>query len=284
MDDGFLFPHVHRKAFLLQLLHALAADVGHVDLAAAQKRDARRLLWHELERHVLVFRHPDAPVVVDRRHLDVRAYHLLDELVGAGTDRLAGEHVITVHLDIFLREHDAFGRQRPREIRRDDQRRVFGDDHHAVGRRRLDVLDERAQRPGVAGRRALAHRALETELHVVRRHLVAGMELHALPQVERPALVVGRVLPLRGEPTRLRRLAVGRRADEIIEHERQVVLHVVTLERRVHGLGREARQGDGQLRLGLRPPDHGRPGNADGQAEERQDDDPARSRHEGPST
>src|SRR5438876_881551 len=82
--------------------------------------------------------------------------------------------------------------------------------------------------------------ALAAELHVLRAHVAAVMELPALAEMERPALVVGRALPLAGQPARLRRLAVGRDADEVVEHQRQVVLHVVALERRVERLGREA--------------------------------------------
>src|SRR5438445_747512 len=97
---------------------------------------------------------------------------------------------------------------------------------------------------------------LEAEIHVLRGHLVAVVELHALAEVARPPPVVGRVLRLAGQPAGLRGLAVGGRADEIVEHERQVVLHVVALERRVDRLGREARQRDHQLRLRLRPGRH----------------------------
>ena len=51
VQDGLFLAEVDREAFLLQLLHALAADVGDVHLAAAEQRDAGGLLGHELEVH-----------------------------------------------------------------------------------------------------------------------------------------------------------------------------------------------------------------------------------------
>src|SRR5213594_2139200 len=82
-------------------------------VTTAEQRDPGRFLGDELERHVLVLRHADAPVVVDGGHLDVRADDLLDELVRARADGLAREDVVAVGLDVLLRQHDPLGRQRP---------------------------------------------------------------------------------------------------------------------------------------------------------------------------
>ncbi len=255
------------ETLLLQLLDPLAADVGHVHVAPAQERDPRRLLGDELEDHDLVLGHADAPVVVHGGQLDVRARHLLHELVGAAAHRLAGEDVVADLLDVLLGQDHAFRRQGAREIGRDDQRRLLGDEHDTVGSRGLDVLEERPERPGIARGGALADGAHEAELHVLRRHVVAVVELHALAQVERPALVVGGVLPAERDAAVLRQLAVGGRSDQVVEHHRQVVLDDVATQHRVERLSGEARQGDGQVGLGLC---RGRPGR--GHARDREEE------------
>src|SRR5207245_6415407 len=79
-----------------------------------------------------------------------------------------------------------------------------------------------------AGGRSLADRALQAELDVLGGRLLAGVEIDAFAEMERPALVIGRRLPARREPRVFRQLAVGRHADQVVEHERHVVLHHVT--------------------------------------------------------
>jgi len=78
------------------------------------------------------------------------------------------------------------------------------------------------------------------------------MELDAFAEMERPALVIGRRLPARREPRILRQLAVGCHADQVVEHERHVVLHHVTAQDGVEHLRREAGERDGEIRLALR--------------------------------
>src|SRR5213594_1248670 len=177
----------------------------------------------------------------------VGARDLLDGPVGARPDGRTREAVVALSLDVLLREDHSLGREEPRQERRDHHGRVLRDDDDAVRRRRLDLLDELAEPLSVARRRARPQRAQDAELHVLGGELVAGVEPDAAPQVEGPALAVGRRLPTGGDAAVPRELAVGRGADEVVEHQRQVELDDVTGQDRVERLRREAREDHGQL-------------------------------------
>ena len=236
---------------------------------ATEHRQARRFLGHDLERQEPVLRGARAPVGGNGLELYVRAGHLLHEPVRPAADRAAREHVVALRLEVLLRHDHPLGGQPPRQVLRDDQRRLLGDDHDAVGRRPLDVLDEHAQRLRVARRRALAHRTLEAPLHVLGRQLVAVVEPNTAAEMERPPLVVRRRLPARGDAVVGRELAVGRHADQVVEDLVEIELHDVAAEHGVEGLRRQAREGNGQV---FRPDaGHGRAGA--GKAEQQGDDD-----------
>src|SRR5262252_8821 len=119
------------------------------------------------------------------------------------------------------------------------------------GRGRLDGLDERAERSSVAGGGARPDGAHDAELHVLRGEIVAVVELHPLAQIEGPALVIGRVLPARGDAAVLRGLTVEGGAHEIVEHHGKVVLHEMAAEDGIERLRGEARQGHGEIGLAL---------------------------------
>ena len=174
-------------------------------------------------------------------------------LYGAGADRLAREHVVAVGLDVLLRQHHPFGRQRARQIGRDDERRLLGDDDHAVGRRRLDVLDQRPQRPRVAGGGALA--IARWRLNFTSSEVISSPVWNLTPlrrwNVQR--LWSAEFSHLEASPPAWDGWPSGVRPHEVVEHERQVVLDVVPLQCRIDRLGGEAGQGDRQLGLRLRP-------------------------------
>ena len=253
VDVGVVLPEMDREPVGLHLAQPFARKIDDVRLALAQHGQARRLLGHEAIHERLVLRRAHPPMRVDGLELQVRAGDALGHPVGTAAHGVGGEVLLALGLDVLLGQDHALRREGPRQIGRDDEGRLLGDDHHPVGRRRLDLRDERAQRSGVAGRRARAQRALEAPLHVLGSELVAVVELDAFAEVERPACLVGVGLPAGGDAGVLRELAVGRDADQVVEDLGEVELDDVTAERGIKRLAGEARERDGQLPRRLRP-------------------------------
>ena len=158
---------------LLQLLGELAADrVGDVDLAALQRRQPRRLLGHHLEDQPLHGGHL-APVALEGFEHQLHAGREGDELVRPGADRRLLEPVLADLLDVFLR-HDPARAGGGAVERQEIRPRLLQHEADAALIRRLD-----RRHPLLHQRRRGAAIALEGELHVLRGHRLAVVELRA---------------------------------------------------------------------------------------------------------
>ena len=168
----------------LQLRGQLAADrVGDVDLAALQCGKPCRLFGDHLQHQPL---HADrlAPVALVGLQHQFHARLERDELVRPGADRRLLEAVVADLLDILLR-HDPAGTGgrgiegqeiRPGILQLEREVPRIGDLH------RGDPVMQRS-----LGGTTIA---LEGELHVLRRHLLAVVERHAVAQHEAVAHAV----------------------------------------------------------------------------------------------
>ena len=155
------------------------------DLARLQQLRLRGRLRHELEERArVVLARPAAPVALERVQLQLVLLALLprpdDVRAGAGVMRSA-EPLDQVLRARGLRVVDVRGVGR----RRDDveRRGVLEVEDERQRRRRRDRLD---RVPDVGGAALELDRALDRGLRGLRRHGTSGVELHALPQRERP--------------------------------------------------------------------------------------------------
>ena len=150
-------------------------QIGDIDFAAFQHRQARRSFRHAQKHEALNRRHL-APVFLVGLHHDLDARLHADEFVGAEADRVLLETVGSDLLEIFLRRDPARA-ARERAIERHEIRpRFVQNKAHRVRIDRDDLLHLLVQFGAL--------RAPEAEDHVIGGERVAVMEFEALAQLE----------------------------------------------------------------------------------------------------
>ena len=174
-------------------LHLVGRDVlDDVGLAVEQGGDPRGGLGDEPERDALDLRLA-APVVGVRLQRHPVALHPLDELEGAGPDRMEGE-VVALLLHVLWRQHDDAPAARVGGAGQEHGERPLADHVDRVLVDDLDPLHRGERRLGP--RLRVVELALDAELDGVRVEGLPVVELHAAAQLE---LVRGRA----DEPPRL---------------------------------------------------------------------------------
>src|SRR5262249_41145576 len=200
--------HLHGRVALNRLGVGTVEDVGDIGLAGFQHQGARGCFRDALHHQCLHVRHA-SPVAVVSLHLDLHARLLADELVGAGTDWMFLEAIVSDTREIVL-WHDDAGGAGGRAVERHEigPRRLWMKAYHQ-GIDDLDLGDVFLQ-----DLRSRAPVALEAELHVFRRHGVAVVKLQSRTQLELVHLAIRTLLPRFREAWA--HLLSGIRADERI--------------------------------------------------------------------
>ena len=170
-------------------------------LPALQLQEARVVAGHVRPRDAVQVRLALLPVVAELDVLDLLAVRPVIPLERARADgsreeRLLGLATVVLGQDRVVEERDVGDQRGPRELRLDHDR-VLVLDGHALDR---DV-DVAPARLGVA-------RGVDRELDVVGGHLLAGVELDALAEMEGVGELVGREVVAGGQPG-LDALSVG---------------------------------------------------------------------------
>ena len=209
------------------------------DLAALELQQARVVVAHVRPGDAVQERLALLPVLVELDELEFLALRPVVPLERAGPHRRVVElglrlAVIALRHDGVREERDVGHHGRPLELRLDDDRVLV------LGRHALDRTVD------VAPPVLRVARGVERELDVRGRHLLARVEQHAVTEVERVRLLVGRQVVARREP-RLHVLAVGRDRVERLHHLLQDPDGLVVEDgRRVH-LGRVLRARDDEV-------------------------------------
>jgi hypothetical protein len=174
----------------LDLLGERASDrVGHVDLAALERGQPRRLVRDHLEDEPLHGRDL-SPVLVEGLERQLHTGVEGDELVGPGAHRRLLEAVLAHALDVLLRHDPARAGRRSGVEGEEVRPGALEDEAHAPGVDDLHLAHAVVEQL-VAG----APVALEGELDVLRGHGIAVVKARALAQHEFVRGAVGRRRP-----------------------------------------------------------------------------------------
>ena len=227
------------EALVAQVDRVVPVHANHVGFAALEHGDARGLLGG-IEQHQVVergFVEGGAPVVFIGRELGADTRRELGELPRAGADGLLRKRVESDLLEILLGMNPRAGDR----VRVEQVRRGLGMHDRRVRVGHLDGADRLAvhRRPGAC--RGIGVVAIDAELDVLGREIVAIGEFHALADVEGPRQAVGAHFPAFGKPGDEVALVVVLQ-QRFIDQRHDV--EVRSGEDRVQVLGREVGQGD----------------------------------------
>ena len=165
-----------------------------IHLAGLHRRHARRWVLDDLHGDA-TDRRLRSPVVVVALQHDAPVHFPFHQPIRAGADRLLREGLRTDLFDVAFGHHIAAEERQPHRR----GRRGRAEMHHRLGgRQNLDVLHLAPGIGDIEARRGL-DAVEEGEPEVIRRHLVAVVELHVVAQFHRHGQAVRRQLPARDQ-------------------------------------------------------------------------------------